>query len=113
LTGYTSGRVSEFDPETAVVVLLAEANYFLRMRALRLAPYLGVHTGLGPYRKGASAVPSLHDNLSELGYQVGDRLQPWGSIGFDAQVRWMSDAATRAQGNAFERTQVLLGITIL
>src|SRR5690554_490263 len=37
LAGYTSGRVSEFDSNSAVVVVLAEANYFLRMRALRLA----------------------------------------------------------------------------
>src|SRR5690606_40074879 len=85
----------------------------LRMRALRLAPYLGVHTGLGTYRKGASDFPSLHDNLAELGYQFGVRFQPWVYLGLDAQVRWMSDAAYRDQGEAFERTQVLLGITIL
>ncbi|MFS8637256.1 MAG: hypothetical protein FWJ74_04175 [Gemmatimonadota bacterium] len=113
LSGYTSGRVSEFDSESAVVVVIAEANYFLRMRALRLAPYLGVHTGLGTYRKGASDFPSLHDNLAELGYQFGVRFQPWVYLGLDAQVRWMSDAAYRDQGEAFERTQVLLGITIL
>ncbi len=113
LAGYTSGRVSEFDSNSAVVVVLAEANYFLRMRALRLAPYIGAHTGLGTYRKGASDFPSLHDNLAEFGYQVGVRFQPWIYLGLDAQIRWMSDAAHRDQGNAFERTQVLLGITIL
>ncbi|HEX6940456.1 MAG TPA: hypothetical protein VF158_13660 [Longimicrobiales bacterium] len=113
LTGYTSGRVSDFDSENALVVILAEANYFLRIPALRLAPYLGVHTGLGTYRKGASDFPALRDNITELGYQVGVRFQPWIYLGFDAQVRWMSDAAARDQGDAFERTQVLLGITIL
>lgn len=113
IAGYTAGRVSEFDSESALIVLIAEANYFLRMRALRLAPYVGVHTGLGTYRKGASDFPSLHDNIAELGYQVGLRFQPWVYLGFDAQLRWMSDAAYRDQTAAFERTQVLLGITIL
>jgi len=113
VTGYTAGRVSEFDSNSATVIVLAEANYFLRMRPLRLAPYFGVHTGLGTYRKGDSSFPRLNDNLGELGYQAGVRFQPWIYFGLDAQVRWMSDSAYHDQGPAFERTQVLLGITIL
>ncbi len=113
VTGYTAGRVSEFDSNEATVILLAEANYFFRMQPLRLAPYIGLHTGIGTYRKGDSSFPSLRDNISELGYQAGIRFQPWIYFAIDAQVRWVSDAAYRDQGPAFERTQVLLGITIL
>lgn len=113
MTGYTAGRISEFDSNSATVVIIAEVNYFLRMRPLRLAPYFGAHTGLGTIRKGDSSFPSLRDNVAELGYQAGVRFQPWIYFGIDAQIRWVSDAARQDQGSAFERTQVLLGITIL
>ncbi|HEY8468983.1 MAG TPA: hypothetical protein VIL18_05040 [Longimicrobiales bacterium] len=113
VVGYTAGPVSDFDSNRATVIVLAEANYFIGIEALKLAPYLGLHTGIGTWQKGNSRVPRLRDNLGEFGYQVGVRFQPWVYLGLDAQLRWMSDAAYRDQTAAFERTQVLLGITIL
>jgi hypothetical protein len=113
VVGYTAGPVSDFDSNRATVIVIAEANYFIGIEPLKLAPYLGLHTGIGTWQKGNSRLLRIRDNLSEFGYQVGIRFQPWVYLGLDAQLRWMSDAAFRDQTEAFERTQVLLGITIL
>ncbi|HEV2129674.1 MAG TPA: hypothetical protein VGR27_01140 [Longimicrobiaceae bacterium] len=114
VTGYTSGHVSEFSDDSNVVGL-AEANYFLKLPLLPLAPYVGVHAGLGTYTRedvGFADRPRLRDTHTYVGYQFGVRFQPISVIGFDAQYRRVSDWAAGAQDTRFERGQVLLGVTL-
>jgi hypothetical protein len=114
VTGYTSGSVSEFS-DASNVVGLAEANYFLKLPLLPIAPYVGVHAGLGTYTREDlvfSDRPRLRDTHTHIGYQFGVRFQPIRVIGFDAQYRRVSDWAAGEQDVRFERGQVLLGVTL-
>lgn len=114
VTGYTSGSVSEFSDDSNVVGL-AEANYFLKLPLLPVAPYVGVHAGLGTYTRedvGFADRPRLRDTHTHVGYQFGVRFQLISVIGLDAQYRRVSDWAAGVQDVRFERGQVLLGVTL-
>ncbi len=113
VTGYT-GSLSQLSDDSNVVGL-AEANYFLRLPLLPLAPYVGVHAGLGSYTRqelDAPDHPRLKDTRTQLGYQFGVRFQPIRAIGFDAQYRRVSDWAAGEQSGRLERGQVLLGVAL-
>ncbi|HWK89788.1 MAG TPA: hypothetical protein VNP72_07325, partial [Longimicrobium sp.] len=58
------------------------------------------------------ADPSFEDSRSQLGWQIGARLQVNPMIGIDAQYRRVSESAAQAQGGDLERDQILLGITL-
>lgn len=115
VSGYSSGKVSDFDTETSSVSVLAEANYFLKLPILPVAPYAGVHAGLGRYSRTdlqSSSEPELEDNAAQLGYQAGLRFQPTSLIGVDLQYRRVSESLFREQDSRFSRNQVLLGVTL-
>jgi hypothetical protein len=110
MTAFTrGGQISEFDLEASDLVVTAEANYFLRIRPLRLAPFVGVHGGVLSQSQGERGDLGWHDGFDELGYQYGVRFQPFALIGIDLQVRHNSGYAGRAHGVDRE---VLLGMTL-
>jgi hypothetical protein len=90
VVGYTNGRVSEWDTDLNMVNVAAEFNYFLKLRALRLAPFVGVHGGLVRFAGGEFQDISWHDGFSDLGYQYGVRFQPFALLGVDVQMRHLS-----------------------
>lgn len=114
LSGYTSGRASGFESATSQVVVLGEANYFLRL-PLRITPYAGIHSSLGAftgeYFKDPH-LPGFEDDLGGLGYQAGVRFQPFGPLGLDVQWRRLSAHAASVQHPSFQREQILLGLTL-
>lgn len=112
--GYTAGRVQEFDVEQNSVNVAAEANYFLRLPALPLAPYAGVHAGLGRYSRQDDVRPGTrpNDGWRELGYQLGLRVTLLPIVGLDAQYRRVSTSQEDTQGHALSRNQVMVGITL-
>jgi hypothetical protein len=117
VNGYTAERRLDTDLFTRDYTVLAEANYFLKLPILPLAPYAGVHAGLGTYKRenvGELATdPRFKDTTgSQLGYQFGVRFQPSSLIGFDAQYRRISESARVDQSTSFEQSQILLGITL-
>lgn len=113
ISGYTSGSPDDFDASRGSLLVLGEANYFLRLPFLPVSPYAGVHVGLGSY-----SLDDVQDGVrpdvdfGDLGYQFGVRLQPSALIGLDAQVRRVSGSLSGVQGADFENHQVLIGITI-
>ena len=115
VTGYTAGETSDLDYETTELTVLGEANYFLRLPVLPIAPYVGIHAGLGSLNRDNVTSPDFEiedKTRSQFGYQVGVRLQATSLIGIDAQWRRMSTSAEEGQDNALERNQVLLGVTL-
>jgi hypothetical protein len=115
LYGFTHGRAAEFDYESTALNVVLESNYFLPISALRLAPYAGVHTGLGVFTNEYFEDPFLprpRDSLKGLGYQVGVRFKPIPVIGLDAQWRRASASVSNAQNEALERNQILVGVTL-
>jgi hypothetical protein len=115
LYGFGSGRLSEYEAETSPVIVVAEANYFVPIERLRLAPYAGVHTALGEFTKtyfDDPHFPRPQDGVPALGYQFGVRFKPIPVIGLDAQWRRQSAFAATAQDPSLERNQVLVGITL-
>ncbi|MBA4157676.1 MAG: outer membrane beta-barrel protein [Gemmatimonadetes bacterium] len=115
VSGYTGGTLSEFDRDASRFTVLAEANYFLRLPLLPLAPYAGVHAGLGRYSGADVENPSVDvrdDNLRQLGYQLGLRFQLTSLLGLDVQYRRVSTSLQADQDIDFSRDQVLLGITL-
>jgi hypothetical protein len=115
LYGFAEGKTDSFDVEQTVVHAAVEANYFLPIRRIRLAPYVGVHTGLGSFDKEffeSPTAPRVQDGFKALGYQAGFRFKPIPVIGLDAQWRRQSKSIAEAQGNALERDQILVGITL-
>lgn len=115
LYGYTAGQAQSFDSETTPVIVVAEANYFLPVEALRIAPYAGVHTALGEFTKDylkAPHLPKPQDGLREIGYQVGLRFRPLPLVGLDVQWRKQSRFAQDNQDASLEATQVLVGFTV-
>lgn len=117
--GISGYRATESDrdigAETREFTVLAEANYFLRLPLIPIAPYAGVHAGLGKLSRGDISDPDLEirdQTRSQLGYQFGLRFQASPTVGVDAQWRHMSTATAESQDGRFDRNQVLLGITL-
>lgn len=113
VTGYTAGGVRDFDLGTGSLVVLGEANYFLRLPMLPVAPYAGVHVGLGRYRlDDVRDAPRPDVDFGDLGYQLGVRLQATRLLGIDAQYRRVSGSLRGMQDSRFETDQLLIGATL-
>ncbi|HET6229597.1 MAG TPA: outer membrane beta-barrel protein [Longimicrobiaceae bacterium] len=115
VTGYTTGKASEATHSATSYGVLAEANYFLKLPLIPLAPYAGVHAGLGRYTVEdlqSPSTPKFHDNRNQLGFQVGVRSQLTSMFGVDAQYRRVSQSAADNQDGRLSRNQVLVGITL-
>ena len=114
VTAYTTGKATEVDRESTSFGVLAEANYFIDIPLLPVTPYVGVHGGLGSYtiEDASAADPEFKDDRTQLGWQVGARLQLSRMWGIDAQYRRVSESASEEQGGDLERNQVLVGITV-
>ena len=115
VSGYTSGGVTEQDVETSSLTVLAEANYFLKLPLLPVSPYAGVHAGLGRFSKedlNDPQAPEIEDTRTQLGFQVGLRVQLGSLLGLDAQYRRVSTSAAENQGSGLDRNQYLVGVTL-
>jgi opacity protein-like surface antigen len=116
LTAYTTGDARNVDTEASAFGVLAEANYFIDLPLLPITPYVGIHGGLGQYTieevGSGQADPEFEDSRTQLGWQVGARLQLNSLLGIDAQYRRVSESAAESQGGDLERNQILLGITV-
>jgi len=116
VTAYTTGSARDVDTEASAFGVLAEANYFIDLPLLPVTPYVGVHGGLGQYTieeiGSGEADPEFEDSRTQLGWQVGARLQLSQMFGIDAQYRRVSESASESQGGDLERNQILLGITV-
>ena len=115
VSGFTAEEVSDLDYRTSELTVIGEANYFLRLPVLPLAPYAGVHVGLGRLSRedvDDSDLEIRDRTRSQLGYQLGVRFQATPLLGFDAQWRRMSTSAAEGQDSRFERDQFLIGVTL-
>jgi len=116
VSGYTASEKDDTFGDTREFTVLAEANYFLRLPLIPLAPYAGVHAGLGQFSRDDVSNPGglefQDKSRSQIGYQIGVRFQPTATIGIDGQWRHMSTSAASGQSGRFERNQVLLGVTL-
>lgn len=112
VSAYTTGTARDVNIETTSFGVLAEANYFLDLPILPVTPYAGVHVGLGRFTVDDldDADPEIEDGTTQLGFQVGVRLQLNSLLGIDAQYRRMSESADEADG--LERNQFLIGIAV-
>jgi len=113
ISGYTAGSPDDFDLSQGSLVVLGEANYFLKLPFLPVAPYAGVHVGLGTYTLDdvENAVRPEVD-FGDLGYQFGVRFQPTALLGIDAQFRRVSGSLAGQQDTDFESNHFLIGLTI-
>jgi hypothetical protein len=114
ISGYTA-QEDNTDFESREFTILGEANYFFKLPMLPIAPYAGIHAGLGVLDQSNVTDPDLEiqdKNRSQLGYQLGVRVQLSQLIGLDAQWRRMSTSADENQDDRLERDQVLLGVTV-
>ncbi|HWK90529.1 MAG TPA: outer membrane beta-barrel protein, partial [Longimicrobium sp.] len=109
VSGYATGKATEFERESTSFGFVAEANYFINLPVLPITPYVGVHGGLGQYTidNVDDADPEFEDSRTQLGWQVGARFQLSQMFGLDAQYRRVSESASQAQGGDLERDQVL------
>jgi len=113
VSGYTTGSPTHFDTSEGSLVVLADLNYFLRIPLLPIAPYLGLHVGLGTYR-----LQDVQDGVrpqvdfGDRGYQFGVRFQPTAIFGLDAQLRQVSGSIAGSQDSSFETRQIVLGVTL-
>ena len=116
VSAYTEGKATDVDTRTSSFAVVAEANYFAHLPVIPLRPYAGVHAGIGRYTiedvSGGSASPSIKDNRTQLGYQLGVRWQLTPLVGVDGQFRHVSDSASKDQSPDLERNQFLFGITL-
>jgi opacity protein-like surface antigen len=117
VTAYTTGSARDVDDEASAFGVLAEANYFIDLPLLPVTPYVGVHGGLGQYTikdvtGGDPDDPEFEDSRTQLGWQVGARLQLSDLLGLDAQYRRVSESAAESQGGDLERNQILIGVTV-
>lgn len=117
VTAYTTGSARDVDEEASAFGVLAEANYFIDIPLLPITPYVGVHGGLGQYTiedltGGGADDPEFEDSRTQLGWQVGARLQLSQMFGIDAQYRRVSESASESQGGDLERNQILVGVTV-
>ncbi len=117
VSAYTTGKATDVDEEATAFGVLAEANYFIDLPLLPITPYVGVHGGLGQYTiedisGGNPDDPEFEDSRTQLGWQVGARMQLNSLLGLDAQYRRVSESASESQGGDLERNQFLIGITV-
>ncbi|HEU0079020.1 MAG TPA: outer membrane beta-barrel protein, partial [Longimicrobiaceae bacterium] len=115
VSGYAAGGATDQDVETSALTVLAEANYFLNLPLLPVSPYAGVHAGLGRFSKedlNDPQAPDIEDTRTQLGFQVGVRVQLGSMLGLDAQYRRVSTSAAENQGGDLERNQYLVGVTL-
>jgi hypothetical protein len=114
LSAYTGGRVTDFDVATSNVNVVAEANYFLKLPVIPIAPYAGVHAGLGQYSQAHDTTPGTRpqDGWRQLGFQAGVRFQLISLFGVDAQFRRVSTSLANEQGDGLARNQVVVGVTL-
>jgi hypothetical protein len=113
LSGYTTGSPDAFDTSRGSLVVLADLNYFFRLPLLPLAPYAGLHVGLGTYTMQDvqdGARPRV--DFGDRGYQFGVRFQPTSILGIDAQFRRVSGSLADEQEVEFETRQFVLGVTL-
>jgi hypothetical protein len=115
VSGYTAGGASSFDFTDGSFNVLADLNYRLKLPLLPIAPYAGVHTGLGSYsfseiRNGDADRPDI--DFGDIGLQLGVRLQPTSLIGIDVQYRRVSGSLAVAQDVGFSTNQFLVGLTL-
>jgi hypothetical protein len=115
-TAYTEGKATDVNTRTSSFSVVAEANYFAKLPVIPLRPYAGVHAGVGRYTiddvSSGSTSPSIKDNRTQLGYQLGARWQLTSMIGIDGQFRHVSDSASKNQSPDLERNQFLFGVTL-
>lgn len=113
VSGYAAGGWDDvFDGPGSSLIGLAEANYFLRLPLLPVAPYVGVHAGLGRSRERGVNGTLRDTDRNQLGVQVGLRIQPVRMFGLDAQFRRVSNSAAEGQSGSLTRDQILVGITL-
>ncbi|CAN5853309.1 hypothetical protein BH23GEM6_BH23GEM6_23640 [soil metagenome] len=113
LSGYTTGSPAHFDRDRGSFVVLADANYFLRIPLLPIAPYAGVNMGMGTYRlEDVQGGVRPRVGWRDRGHQYGVRFQPTSILGIDAQFRRVSGSLADEQGRSFETRQVVLGVTL-
>jgi hypothetical protein len=114
VSAYSGGKVTEFDAETSKINVVAEANYFLKLPMIPVAPYAGVHVGMGHYSQRDDSTPSTRpqDGWRQVGYQAGLRVQLVSLLGVDAQLRRVSSSLATNQDSALSRTQVVVGVTL-
>jgi hypothetical protein len=113
VSGYTTGSPTNFDTSQGSLVLLADLNYFFRLPLLPIAPYLGLHVGLGTFQMQdvqEGARPQV--DFGDRGYQFGVRFQPTSILGLDAQLRQVSGSIAGSQDSSFETRQIILGVTL-
>ncbi len=116
-TAYTEGKATEVDTRTSSFAVVAEANYFAKLPIIPLRPYAGIHAGIGRYTiedvsSGGGTSPTIKDDRTQLGYQIGVRWQVTPMFGIDGQFRHVSDSASEDQSPDLERNQFLIGITL-
>lgn len=113
VAGYAAGGFDDlFDDEGSSLTGLVEANYFLKLPLIPLAPYAGVHAGLGRYRSRDIDGLLKDTERAQLGYQFGVRIQAFSLLGLDAQYRRVSNSASLDQDRGLERSQILVGVTL-
>ncbi|MDB4949672.1 MAG: hypothetical protein JWM27_2321 [Gemmatimonadetes bacterium] len=114
VSGYTTGHITEANRRSTEYGFLAEANYFFKLPIIPVAPYAGVNAGLGHYTVNelSGAEAKIQDTRTQLGFQVGARLQLTHMLGVDAQYRRVSQSAADSQSSRLERNQVLVGVTL-
>ncbi|HEX6746270.1 MAG TPA: outer membrane beta-barrel protein [Longimicrobium sp.] len=116
LSAYTEGKATDVNTETTSFSVLAEANYFAKIPVLPIRPYAGVHAGIGRYTiedvTSGEASPKVEDSRTQLGFQLGLRMQLTKLIGVDGQYRHVSDSASKSQSPDLERNQFMLGVTL-
>jgi len=113
VSGYTAGSPTHFDRERGSFVVLADANYFLRIPLLPIAPYAGVHLGLGTYRlEDVQGGVRPRVGWRDRGRQYGVRFQPTSMLGIDAQFRRVSGSLADEQDRSFQTRQIVLGVTL-
>ena len=113
VSGYTAQDDTEI--ESREFTILGEANYFFKLPLLPIAPYAGVHAGLGVLDQESVSDPALEiqdKSRSQLGFQLGVRFLLTQLVGLDAQWRRMSTSADEDQDDRLERDQVVLGVTL-
>lgn len=114
ISGYTA-QTDDEGIEYSEFTILGEANYFFKLPLLPVAPYAGIHAGLGVLDQDNVTDPDLQiqdKNRNQLGFQLGVRVQLTQMVGLDAQWRRMSTSADEDQDDRLERNQVLLGVTV-
>lgn len=115
LYGYSDGSSPSAHTDTTTVFVVAEANFYLPMEELRIAPYLGVHTHLGNFDRSwfdDPTVPRPQDGFDSLGYQIGVRYQPFPMVAIDAQWRQQSESVWNEQNGFLDRNQILVGVVL-